>query len=663
MTVQKLTIQVGSAHTRTVSSNVSGTFFAVGLPPGLSISSTGVISGTPTTPGIYTSTVFCVARKNVGVAVLDYTVIAVPVPVITSSDDQTRETGVSTTYQVTATSALPILSYAASNLFSGLSINPTTGLISGTPPTSVSEDALIRHISRLSAISSAGTGQRDILFRFQQRPVITSSLTNLNLTAEVAMTPYTITASKSPITFSATNLPTGLSLDTNTGIISGTPPLLTPGLYSVSISADNGQLIGSNTLPITVNQAPVITSSSTSTSNYLQNYTYQIIVSAYPPPSSYSATNLPTGITLNSSSGLISGQVSAPPYGSISVGLSATNSVGAGNATLSLTNTGIATNLYRVRKIGTTYFAVSTPSSAGPWYSYTSTDKINWTKNTINQRPTNPFVGVVYTGSEWAYVATGIPGLQLLKSSDGVNWTYTIGGGASNIPFVQGNFSSYFSGKYLVFSSGDSGIWSSNGTTWSNITGIPFNAEFGKAVSTGGVALRAGSNASGTNAGVSSDGINWSYFNIDSPAVSISTYSAGGGVFLAFPSPSGTSTYYRSTNGSTWTTHSLPVSINYVPVLDYVDGRFWLDIVFTNYSSSDGITWTNSTPFAQNVPSNMPNYELKSLLDSSVDRGSSGEVAIIEEGSGPGGGLYYPFKTHISNAARNSWTSSNLVLQ
>jgi hypothetical protein len=325
MTVQKLTIQVGSAHTRTVSSNVSGTFFAVGLPPGLSISSAGVISGTPTTPGIYTSTVFCVARKDVGVAVLDYTVIAVPVPVITSSDDQTRETGVSTTYQVTATSALPILSYAASNLFSGLSIDPTTGLISGTPSTSVSETPLIRHISRLSAISSAGTGERDVLFRFQQRPVITSSLTPIILDHGVAITPYTITASKTPTSYAATPLPTGLSVSTSTGIVSGTPSGF--GQTTTTLSAFNGQLTGTATLNFTVNKLLEITSGNASGQETIA-FSYQITTANGFPSTvlSYGATGLPSGVTLNTTTGLISGTPIV--FGTFPVTLSVTTSYG-----------------------------------------------------------------------------------------------------------------------------------------------------------------------------------------------------------------------------------------------------------------------------------------------------------------------------------------------
>ena len=49
---------------------------------------------------------------------------------------------------------------------------------------------------------------------------------------------YQITASNGPIiSYSATGLPAGLSVNTSTGLISGTPT--TAGTYSVTISATN----------------------------------------------------------------------------------------------------------------------------------------------------------------------------------------------------------------------------------------------------------------------------------------------------------------------------------------------------------------------------------------------------------------------------------------
>jgi hypothetical protein len=78
---------------------------------------------------------------------------------------------------------------------------------------------------------------------------------------------------------------------------------------------------------------PVITSALTATGNTGKSFTYNI--TATNAPSSYSATGLPAGLILNSSSGLISG--TPVTSGTTNVTISATNGFGTGSATLVIT--------------------------------------------------------------------------------------------------------------------------------------------------------------------------------------------------------------------------------------------------------------------------------------------------------------------------------------
>ncbi|HLF51648.1 choice-of-anchor D domain-containing protein [Flavobacterium sp.] len=84
-------------------------------------------------------------------------------------------------------------------------------------------------------------------------PVITSALTASGTTG-TAFT-YTIVATNTPTSFSATGLPAGLSINTSTGVISGTP--IAAGTTNVTITAANAGGTDTETLVITV-VAPAI---------------------------------------------------------------------------------------------------------------------------------------------------------------------------------------------------------------------------------------------------------------------------------------------------------------------------------------------------------------------------------------------------------------------
>jgi outer membrane protein assembly factor BamB len=84
---------------------------------------------------------------------------------------------------------------------------------------------------------------------------------------------------------------------------------------------------------LSVSSAPVITSSSTASGNTNKSFSYQI--TATNSPASYSATGLPSGLTLNTSSGAISGTPTTAATTSVTIG--ATNATGTGTASLTIT--------------------------------------------------------------------------------------------------------------------------------------------------------------------------------------------------------------------------------------------------------------------------------------------------------------------------------------
>ena len=341
----------------------------------------------------------------------------VPDPVINSPSTTTQEMNTAFSYQITASSAVPILLYGASGLPSGLSVNTSTGLISGTP-TSASNNATVVTTATISAASGVGVDFENLVITLQQRPVITSSLTPLTYVLGDTITPYTITASKSPTSFGASSLPTGLSIDTATGIISGT--ITSFGVYTVGLSATNTVLTGTANLPFTVNSIPSITSGNASGRQGVA-FSYQITSVGYPAATSYGATGLPSGLTINTSTGLISGTPSGS--GSVSVTLSATNSTGTGTTPVTFAIAPPLALIGQVRQVypSSTYnllFADQTNNAIRYYSGGSITTLATGITNPygVVQTPngtiyaTSESTGIVYkrTGSTWTSVASGL---------------------------------------------------------------------------------------------------------------------------------------------------------------------------------------------------------------------------------------------------------------
>jgi hypothetical protein len=91
------------------------------------------------------------------------------------------------------------------------------------------------------------------VFAAAYAPTITSPAT-ATATFDVPFA-YQVTATESPLSYDAIGLPSGLSINSTTGLISGTPTVTTGSPFMVSLSATNGVGTGVASLALTVNKA------------------------------------------------------------------------------------------------------------------------------------------------------------------------------------------------------------------------------------------------------------------------------------------------------------------------------------------------------------------------------------------------------------------------
>jgi hypothetical protein len=315
-----------SYQVATISNTTSSLYLAQNLPPGLAInSSTGLISGTPTIAG--TTTVTLGATNPGGTGYGSLTITVSPPPSIISPLIATEIAGSSLNYQIGASNG-PAL-FAASGLPAGLSLNSTTGLISGTVAASGSSPITI------SAANASGTASATLIINVIAPPPVISDPSSAFAPVDNSFS-FQINGSNNPNIFGLSNLslPGDLTFSSSTGLISGI--CYYTGTYSFTISASNFAGTGTAGLNIVCGtpMAPVVTGVPAATGTIGLPFAYQIIAANY--PTGFAAANLPAGLTVNTATGLISGTIAT--CGNSAVIVTATNAVGSGTASLIITS-------------------------------------------------------------------------------------------------------------------------------------------------------------------------------------------------------------------------------------------------------------------------------------------------------------------------------------
>ncbi len=403
----------GDSVSLAVTSNDTGSgtmhYVAFGLPAGLAIStSTGAISGTvaigAAANGPYTVTI--VANDGTYSAAQTFNWMINSPIALTAPADQTNNEADTVSLSLTAADSVSgsTLSYSALGLPPGLKINASTGAITGT----VAKGAAANGPYSVTVIAEDGTYSSSQTFNWNVNSPITITVPDDQTNNDGNTVSLTLSAADSisgtTLVYSVQGLPPGLSINASTGAITGTHELgdSTIGSYFPTIIVGDGTYYSSAGFEWDVNGAIAITDPGAQAN--VVGDAVSLPVAAADTDSgtlTYAATGLPNGLSINTSTGLISGTVGTTAIGSFTT----TVTVGDG------TNTAVDTFAWTIT--GTSTVTLTTPSSQ------TTTE--GTTISTLSLSATDSGSGTL------KYFAVGLPfGLKINPGTGAITGTVAV---------------------------------------------------------------------------------------------------------------------------------------------------------------------------------------------------------------------------------------------
>ena len=310
------------------------------LPPGLTFDISGVtITGTPTAAGAFTFTITAVESGNVTYTASQQYTLYVSTGLPLTLTPQSQPGGAvgagyaSFPFQVTG--GVPGYKWALQSgaNVDGLTLSPSTGLLSGVP---VAGGVFPVGITVTDPSGAQVSGS----FTLNVLAISTTSLPAGALGVPYAQT-LTSIGGTGALTWSlagTSTLPSGLNLNAP-GQIAGTPTAYGTFPFQIHVTDAASQLTASQSLSVSISNTSVLT---VTTASPLPNgalgvaYSQTLQATGGTAPYTWSATGLPTWLTLAPTTGILSGTPTAG--GTSTIAITVTDAVqGTATASLSLT--------------------------------------------------------------------------------------------------------------------------------------------------------------------------------------------------------------------------------------------------------------------------------------------------------------------------------------
>jgi uncharacterized protein (TIGR03437 family) len=296
-----------------------------GLPPGMSVSTSGVLSGTPTATGTYQ---FTIAGTDGVQAVQQSETIVVygPLSITTSALGSGTMGSAYGPVQLTSSGGSGSVMWSGGG--AGLTVSAAgvvSGTLSGTGSVSVTAtDTVTSQVAMMTYPITAIPPQLIFSANLIQEVAVGAQIAG-SLTASGGTPPYT---------FSATNAPMGLVVNSANGAITGS--ISSPGMYQITLGvSDSGAQSKSSLVTLLVFGVSTLSAPNATAGT---KYTTTLLAAGNSGTTTWKATGgLPPGLTL-SSAGVLSG--TPLTGGSYSIAVTITDGVLTVNGTVSISVTG-----------------------------------------------------------------------------------------------------------------------------------------------------------------------------------------------------------------------------------------------------------------------------------------------------------------------------------
>ncbi|MEA2568906.1 MAG: hypothetical protein QOI24_907, partial [Acidobacteriota bacterium] len=282
------------------------------LPTGITLATNGVLSGTTLQTGTFPIVVTVTDSNGCTGTGATYN-LTINCQTITVTNPATTTGTVASPFSqtFTQTGAIGGATFTtASTLPTGLSLS-AAGVLSGTPTQSGSFPIVVTVTDGGSCI---GTGATYTLVIACNVISVTNPATNIGTAGSAFSQTFTQTGGNGTITWSETGaLPAGITLNTSTGVLSGVTSAT--GTFPIAVTATDGNgCVGTGaTYNLTINcQTITVTNPGVNTVQAGVAFNQTFTVTGILGTVTWSETGaLPSGITLNSSSGVLSGTTNA----------------------------------------------------------------------------------------------------------------------------------------------------------------------------------------------------------------------------------------------------------------------------------------------------------------------------------------------------------------